>query len=519
MLEGDDDDEPIVIDNVNDAIAQLAALEDTGGIAEGAANVDDADGPPGQVADDPVAECADHAAKGPALDHPGDQPDDPVAEPAEDAAEGAAVGRLGDQPASDPVAERAANVGEGAAPPHHGAVGAAKKSPRQRRSHELLFKLRCIAKLEAGTSKRKILKEHSLDKKTVRFWVAQKQDLLKMAHDVVQHGTRIKGRCRLASCGFKTKYNALDESILKWWRSTKTEQNQQVFRPRLQREIEKQAAHLGVPHGFNAADWTERFLKRHRIGDMAEKGRETKSPDQLKQQVQKFHNFCHSVCATRVLNVAPQDTYNLDEVPNSVFGFLRRNVCSLNDRGTPNEVCKSPFTDQDFMRSKTDLPTIKFQAKDEPVCQPIKPFIMYEMKDNFKPSGAEKAKYSKDVIVTFQKVGVIDIDWMLRNYLPNWGCAHQQRRFAICDSATAHITQAVKDCFTRANTSVAVIRGGLTAILQSLDCDFILYTAIIISVWLMSGLVRTQISSSLLRTAAFWAPISHVLPTNMLSQL
>ena len=91
-----------------------------------------------------------------------------------------------------------------------------------------------------------------------------------MAHDAVQYGRRIKGRCRLGSCGFKTKYNALDESILKWWRSTKTEQEQRVFRPRLQREIEKQAAHLGVPHSFNAADWMECFLKRHRIGDMAE---------------------------------------------------------------------------------------------------------------------------------------------------------------------------------------------------------------------------------------------------------
>ena len=58
LPEGDDDDEPIVIDNVNDAIAQLAALEDTGGIAEGAANANDADGPPDQPADDPVAQCA-----------------------------------------------------------------------------------------------------------------------------------------------------------------------------------------------------------------------------------------------------------------------------------------------------------------------------------------------------------------------------------------------------------------------------------------------------------------------------
>ena len=55
---------------------------------------------------------------------------------------------------------------------------------------------------------------------------------------------------------------------------------------------------------------------------MAEKRRGTKSPDQLKQEVQKFHNLCHILCAAPILNVAPQDTHNLDEVPNSVSSFM-----------------------------------------------------------------------------------------------------------------------------------------------------------------------------------------------------
>ena len=36
LPEGDDEEERIVIDNVNYALVQLAALEDTGGIADGA---------------------------------------------------------------------------------------------------------------------------------------------------------------------------------------------------------------------------------------------------------------------------------------------------------------------------------------------------------------------------------------------------------------------------------------------------------------------------------------------------
>ena len=95
------------------------------------------------------------------------------------------------------------------------------------------------------------------------------------------------------------------------------------------------------------------------------------------------------------------------------------------------------------------------------------------MKDNFKQSAAEKSKYNKDVIVILQKCGVIDTDWMVCNYLPHWGCTQDKRQFATYDSATAHVTQAVKDGFAWSNTSIAVIPGGLTAILQSLDNDFI----------------------------------------------
>jgi len=154
------------------------------------------------------------------------------------------------------------------------------------------------------------------------------------------------------------------------------------MRPRLHREIENEAARLRLPESFNVRDWMDRFMRRHKIGLQAEKRRGSKPPEQLKLEVQQFHNFCHSVCSSPLLNVQPEDTYNLDEVPNSLTGFMRRNVHSLNDKGTANEVRKSPFTDQDFMRSKTDLLTIKYQVNGN-VLQPIKPTIIYKLKKNF----------------------------------------------------------------------------------------------------------------------------------------
>ena len=110
----------------------------------------------------------------------------------------------------------------------------------------------------------------------------------------------------------------------------------------------------GVPRG-------PALVKRHHIGDMSGKQSRTKSPDQFKKEVQNFHNVCHNVCAAPGPNVAPQNTYNLDEVSNTASSFVQRNTCSLNDKRTANEVLKSPFTKQDFMWSKTDWLTIKFQ--------------------------------------------------------------------------------------------------------------------------------------------------------------
>ena len=60
-----------------------------------------------------------------------------------------------------------------------------------------------------------------------------------MAREAVQHGKRSKRRCCLGPGGFKTRCTELDEVMLMWWRMTKTDQKQRVFRPRLQREIGK----------------------------------------------------------------------------------------------------------------------------------------------------------------------------------------------------------------------------------------------------------------------------------------
>ena len=149
-------------------------------------------------------------------------------------------------------------------------------------------------------------------------------------HNTMQYGRTTSGCCQIGTCGSKRNDNELDELILKWWRSNKAEQKQRLFGPRLQDEIENQAAHDNVPYGFNAADLMQRFSKRNHIGDLSGKQSRTKSPDQFNKEVQNFHNFCHTVCAAPGPNVAPQNRYNLDDASNTASSLVQRNICSLN---------------------------------------------------------------------------------------------------------------------------------------------------------------------------------------------
>ena len=71
----------------------------------------------------------------------------------------------------------------------HGAKAAKLATPtaqRTRRSHELLFKLQCLDALDKGVSKRKILQDNTLDKKTLRGWISQKEELLQAARDAIK---------------------------------------------------------------------------------------------------------------------------------------------------------------------------------------------------------------------------------------------------------------------------------------------------------------------------------------------
>ena len=62
-----------------------------------------------------------------------------------------------------------------------------------------------------------------------------------------------------------------------------------------------------------------------------------------------------------VLRVADDNVYNADEVPNSLTGEMKRNIVSLKDVGTANEIRRSPFGVNDFKRCKTDLITVRYQ--------------------------------------------------------------------------------------------------------------------------------------------------------------
>jgi len=59
--------------------------------------------------------------------------------------------------------------------------------------------------------------------------------------------------------------------------------------------------------------------------------------------------------------------------------------------------------------------------------------------------------------------------WVQKVWRARHGGLGRRRSLLVHDVFEAHITESVKAAFVRENTNLAVIRGGLTSILQPLD--------------------------------------------------
>ena len=358
-------------------------------------------------------------------------------------------------------------------------VGAPPPLPKgNRRQFTILYKLKILQRIEKGESKRSICAKEKLDKSNLQEWVKKKASLLQIARESIIHGRRLHGRCRVKGAGFATKYPALDTKLDSWWQEKKRENKERVTKLRLLNQASKFAEELKLPSTFQVNDWVDRWMRRRRVSLQAEKRISSKGEKDVLEEVQKFHVYCHSVMRNPVLKIKNENVYNTDEVPNSLTGQLHRNITSLGDVGTANEVRRSPFTVNDFKRFKTDVITLRYQeVGDSRVLlerQPVKPHVIYKMRCDFDPSPAEKAQYHPGVAVSFQPAGVVDTQWMLKNFIATWKKeATPDPRFLVYDSASAHLTAPVKEALKETSTTLAVIPGGLTSILQTLDTDFI----------------------------------------------
>ena len=98
----------------------------------------------------------------------------------------------------------------------------------------------------------------------------------------------------------------------------------------------------------------------------------------------------------------------------------------------------------------------------------MRPVIVFKVKG----SRAELDVCDKGVTVTHQAKGVVDTQWFLQFLFPEWRkmpISQGGVRFVENDSASAHLSAATKADFLQQAMRVAVIPGGLTPILQSID--------------------------------------------------
>lgn len=155
---------------------------------------------------------------------------------------------------------------------------------------------------------------------------------------------------------------------------------------------------------------------------------------------------------------------NYDEIPASFAGLLS-NVHTLEHGGSANVMVA--FNDNHFKRMGTLIASLAVRKVGD-VYEPIgiKPAII--LKQNTPKAVANP----HNLLVSTTPTGVINSDYMKDHFIPNLQAQLQAlggKALVIMDSASAHISAPVLKAFHKGGCHCAVIPGGLTMFVQSID--------------------------------------------------
>ncbi|CAF4412962.1 unnamed protein product [Rotaria sp. Silwood2] len=235
-------------------------------------------------------------------------------------------------------------------------------------------------------------------------------------------------RKRLEGGDKKVVYADLDSRLFTWYRSRRTDPNDQSQ----------------LNHSSPVSSWYLRFLRRNGLSLQRPKRQDKVPLDEVDRLANSFYMFNRRASSWSIRRgpmgaFISEDICNMDEFPLALFGDQAKR--SVNDIGTSNEI-NGYISNKRFC---TVLLTIFGKN------QRIKPVVLFKGKGNIGVN--EREQYSKDVHVIFTPKAVHD--------------GHPKS--FIADSANSHLKPEIIQKLRKKNVVVSIIPKGCTQYLQLLD--------------------------------------------------
>jgi len=307
--------------------------------------------------------------------------------------------------------------------------------PKTRKSYTTERKLQVI-KLAEKVGNRAAGREYGIDESVVRDWKKNKAILETM-----------NPRRRALRSGIPL-WPTL-ESKLKTWVLNERKDGRVVHLLSIIMKAREMANADKITNFNGTLPWCQRFMKRHSLCIRVPTSVGQPLPPDWETKAKQFNCFIER----NKVDISLQHIGNMDEVPMSFdmpSKFTVDSVGADSVKVTTTGAEKCNFT-----------VALAVTADGEK----LSPFVIFKRKT------IPKADFPKGVIVRAQEKGWMNTEMMCQWWDQVWsrrkGSFFNPKSLLVLDSAPAHLTSEVKDKFK--NTTLAVIPGGLTKILQPLD--------------------------------------------------
>ena len=259
---------------------------------------------------------------------------------------------------------------------------------------------------------------------------------------------------RIRGGGRSVHYMQYDVALYQWF-SDRRAQNQPVTARQLNDEAQRIAS---VDGRMVSRRWLEKFRKRHSIVLRKCQRKTQLSAAERTARLQKFYAYIYLQPSTISVWV------NFDEIPATLAGVMG-SVQTLEHAGTANVMVN--FQESHFKRMGTLIAMLGVKKQGDLYCAvKLKPAVLLKCKKS------KVVQNPHQLQCVTNATGVINTQYMRDHFIPYLQAQLQNvggECIIILDSASAHISQAVLQALRHCGLRYAVIPGGLTMFIQSID--------------------------------------------------